>query len=98
MLYDLESHAKDGRCGLSRNEYIRRYLGKLVEKNKLLSSRNLFHQYLQSTIMVNSQTTSIPTCVLERMDSTDTKMYCNIDDHQTIIISNSLSGECTTDY
>ena len=32
MLYDLESHAKDGRCGLSRNEDIRRYIGKLVEK------------------------------------------------------------------
>ena len=35
MLYDLESHAKDGRCGLSRNEYIRRYVGKLVEKQTL---------------------------------------------------------------
>ena len=35
MLYDLESHAKDGRCGLSRNEDIRRYLGKLVEKQTL---------------------------------------------------------------
>ena len=32
VLYDLESHAKYGRCGLSRNEDIRRYLGKLVEK------------------------------------------------------------------
>ena len=32
MLYDLESHAKDGRCGISRNEDIRRYVGKLVEK------------------------------------------------------------------
>ena len=35
MLYDLESHAKDGRCGLSRNEDIRRYVGKLVEKQTL---------------------------------------------------------------
>ena len=36
MLYDLESHAKDGRCGLSRNEDIRRYVGKLVEKQTLV--------------------------------------------------------------
>ena len=35
MLYDLESHAKDGRCGLSRNEDIRRYVGKLIEKQTL---------------------------------------------------------------
>ena len=35
MLYDLESHAKDGRWGLSRNEDIRRYVGKLVEKQTL---------------------------------------------------------------
>ena len=35
MLYDLESHAIDGRCGLSRNEDIRRYVGKLVEKQTL---------------------------------------------------------------
>ena len=35
MPYDLESHAKDGRCGLSRNEDIRRYVGKLVEKQTL---------------------------------------------------------------
>ena len=47
MLYDLESHAKDGRCGLSRNEDIRRCVGKLVEKQtldlrfSLLSSRSL---------------------------------------------------------
>ena len=34
MLYDLESHAKDGRCGLSRNEDIRRYVGKLVEMER----------------------------------------------------------------
>ena len=37
MLYDLESHAKDGRCGLSRNEDIRRYEGKLLEKQTLIS-------------------------------------------------------------
>ena len=36
VLYDLESHAKDGRCGLSRNEDIRRYVGKLVEKQTLV--------------------------------------------------------------
>ena len=36
MLYDLESHAKDGRCGLSRNEDIRRFIGKLVEKQTLI--------------------------------------------------------------
>ena len=35
VLYDLESHAKDGRCGLSRNEDIRRYVDKLVEKQTL---------------------------------------------------------------
>jgi len=35
VLYDLESHAKDGRCGLSRNEDIRRFVGKLVEKQTL---------------------------------------------------------------
>ena len=38
MLYDLESHAKDGRCGLSRNEDIRRFVGKLVEKQTLALS------------------------------------------------------------
>ena len=32
VLYDLESHAKDGRCGLSWNEEIRLFVGKLVEK------------------------------------------------------------------
>ena len=36
MLYDLESHAKDGRCVLSRNENIRRYVGKLVEKQTVV--------------------------------------------------------------
>ena len=36
VLYDLESHAKDGRCGLSRNEDIRRFVGKLVEKQTLI--------------------------------------------------------------
>ena len=30
--FDLESHAKDRRCGLSSNEDIRRFVGKLVEK------------------------------------------------------------------
>ena len=35
MLYDLESHAKDGRCGLSRNEDIRQFVGKWVEKQTL---------------------------------------------------------------
>ena len=35
VLYDLESHAKDGRCGLSRNGDIRRFVGKLVEKQTL---------------------------------------------------------------
>ena len=34
VLYDLESH---GRCGLSRNEDIRRFVGKLVEKQTLSS-------------------------------------------------------------
>ena len=32
----LESHAKDGKCGLSRNEGIRRFVGKLVEKPTLV--------------------------------------------------------------
>ena len=36
VLYDLESHAKDGRCGLSRNGDIRRFVGKLVEKQTLV--------------------------------------------------------------
>merc|ERR1711923_406730 len=35
VLYGLESYAKDGKCGLSRNEYIRRCVGKLVEKQTL---------------------------------------------------------------
>ena len=35
VLYGLESHAKDGRCGLSRNEDIRQFVGKLVEKQTL---------------------------------------------------------------
>ena len=35
VLCDLESHAKDGRCGLSRNGDIRRFIGKLVEKQTL---------------------------------------------------------------
>ena len=35
MLHDLESHAKDGVCGLSRNEDIRQFVGKLVEKQTL---------------------------------------------------------------
>ena len=35
VLYDLESHAKDGRCGLFRNEDIRRFVGKFVEKQTL---------------------------------------------------------------
>ena len=35
MLYDLESHAKDGRCGLPRNEDIHRFVVKLVEKQTL---------------------------------------------------------------
>ena len=36
VLYDLESHAKDGRCGLSRNEDIRRCVCKLVEKQSIV--------------------------------------------------------------
>ena len=36
MLYYLELHAKDGRCGLSRNGDIRRFEGKLVEKQTLV--------------------------------------------------------------
>ena len=35
VLYGLESHAKVGRCGLSRNEDIRRCVDKLVEKQTL---------------------------------------------------------------
>ena len=38
VLHGLESHAKDGRCGLSRNEDIRRFIGKLVEKQTLVLS------------------------------------------------------------
>ena len=36
VLYDLESHAKDGRCALTRNENIRRFVGKLIEKQTLV--------------------------------------------------------------
>ena len=39
MLYDLEPHAKDGRCGLFMNDDIRRFVGKLVEKQTLEFSR-----------------------------------------------------------
>ena len=38
VLYGLESHAKDGRCGLSRNGDIRRFIGKLIEKQTLICS------------------------------------------------------------
>ena len=41
VLYDLESHAKDGRCGLSRNEDVRRFVGKLIEKQTLTTSWEL---------------------------------------------------------
>ena len=40
VLYGLESHAKDGRCGLSRNGDIRQYVGKLVEKQTLDGMNN----------------------------------------------------------
>ena len=43
MLYDLESHAKDGRCELSRNEDIRRSVGKLVEKQTLVCINKYKH-------------------------------------------------------
>ena len=36
VLYGLESHAKDGRSGLSRNEDIRRFVGKSVYKQTLV--------------------------------------------------------------
>ena len=39
VLYGLESHAKDGRFGLSRNGDIRRFEGKLVEKQTLVTQR-----------------------------------------------------------
>jgi len=42
VLYGLESHAKDGRCGLSRNGDIRRFVGKLVEKQTLVLIFTLF--------------------------------------------------------
>ena len=35
VLYGFESHAKYERCALSRNEDIRRCVGKLVEKQTL---------------------------------------------------------------
>ena len=40
LLYDLESHAKDGRYGLSRNEDIRRFVGKLVEKQTIVFGKD----------------------------------------------------------
>ena len=41
VLYGLESHAKDGRCGLSRNGDIRRFIGKLIEKQTLVKTLHL---------------------------------------------------------
>ena len=35
VIYGLESHANDGRCGSSRNRDIRRFVGKLLEKQTL---------------------------------------------------------------
>ena len=46
MLYDLESHAKDGRCGLSRNEDIRRFVGKYKEKQTLVEKKHTKLIYL----------------------------------------------------
>ena len=43
VLYGLESHAKHGRCGFCRNEYIRRFVGKLVEKQTLESVLQIPH-------------------------------------------------------
>ena len=43
VLYGLESHAKDGRCGLSRNGDIRRFEGKLVKKNSKQAVRSIIH-------------------------------------------------------
>ena len=42
LIFDLESHAKDGRCGLSRNEDIRRFVGEWVEKQILVVSYLIF--------------------------------------------------------
>ena len=56
MLYGLESHAKDGRCGLSRNGEIRRLVGKLVEKQTL-------HQetcYANSPVEMRNQLVPLP--------------------------------------
>ena len=52
MLYDLESHAKDGRCGLSRNEEIRRFVGKWVEKQTL--DKNDYVFFVNETVTIFS--------------------------------------------
>ena len=41
VLHDLESHANDGRCGSSRNRDIRRFVGKLLEKQTLESQKTI---------------------------------------------------------
>ena len=51
VLYDLESHAKDGRCGLSRNGDIRRFIGKLIEKQTLIGS--ILDDTLKEKLMKN---------------------------------------------
>ena len=46
VLYGPESHAKDGRCGLSRNGDIRRFVGKLVEKQTLICILKALRRYI----------------------------------------------------
>ena len=58
MLYDLESHAKDGRCGLSRNEDIRRYVGKLVDKQTLGHSLLFSHVLSADALYLKDMTYS----------------------------------------
>ena len=54
VLYGLESRAKDGRCGLSRNGDIRRFEGKLVFKKTLvyLCSFRLSHISLRKICLI----------------------------------------------
>ena len=63
MLYDLEAHAKDGRCGLSRNEDIRRFEGKLIEKQTL--------DHLRLAILLVDGPTSFCQCHYRRSAACD---------------------------
>ena len=60
ILYDLESHAKDGRSGLSRNEDIRRFVGKWVEKRTLKVADLLYSNSAVLSININRNASARP--------------------------------------